>query len=154
MIINDDYMVYDSNLHRYHLTIKYCSDVLGLDIEERVKSQGAPNANSVIESRLKLVSSEIYAYLYGHNNARTIQWIIAESENAREIIKEALGAQLLYVFTNGDLGFVSDKKDNESVICPQAKAILNNTEVVETGCTLTYCGAYRFRPPSYEKGRF
>jgi hypothetical protein len=154
MIINDDYMVYNSDLHRYHLTIKYCSDVLGLDIEERVKSQGAPNANSVIESRLRLISSEIYAYLYAHNNARTIQWIIAESKNARDIIQEALGAQVLYVFTNGDLGFVADKKDNESVICPQAKAILDNTEVIETGCTLTYCGSYRFTAPSYEKGRF
>jgi hypothetical protein len=154
MIINDDYMVYNSNLHRYTLTIKYCSDVLGLDIENRVKSQGAPNATAVIESRLRLISSEIYGYLYAHNNARTIQWIIAQSKNARDIIQEALGAQVLYVFTNGDLGFVADKKDNESIICPQAKAILNNTEVVETGCTLTYCGAYRFIAPSYEKGGY
>ena len=154
MIINDDYMVYNSDLHRYTLTIKYCSDVLGLDIENRVKSQGAPNATAVIESRVRLISSEIYGYLYAHNNARTIQWIIAQSKNARDIIQEALGAQVLYVFTNGDLGFVADKKDNESIICPQAKAILNNTEVVETGCTLTYCGAYRFIAPSYEKGGY
>ena len=154
MIINNDYMVYDSNLHRYQLTIKYCSDVLGLDIEGRVKSQGAPNATAVIESRLRLISSEIYGYLYKHNNARAIQWIIAQSKNARDIIQEALGAQVLYVFTNGDLGFVADKKDNESVICPQAKAILDNTEVIETGCTLTYCGAYRFTAPSYEKGGY
>ena len=63
MIINDDYMVYNSDLHRYTLTIKYCSDVLGLDIENRVKSQGAPNATAVIESRLMLISSQIYCYL-------------------------------------------------------------------------------------------
>ena len=153
-IVENDYMRYDYVSHRYYLTIKYVTDVLGVDLENRVKSQGAPNATEVITSKLKGVSSEIYAYLYGHNSSRNIQWIIANSETARDVIQEAMGAQMLYILTNGDLAFVADKKDNESVICPQAKAILNGTDIPETGCVLTYCGAYRFYPPSYTKGGY
>lgn len=153
-IKQDDYMNYDKVLHRYELTSKYCLDVLAIDIEYRIKSAGAPNGVTLVNKLLKSASSEIYSYLYQFNNARDIQWIIANSDTARDLIMEAMGAQLTYILTNGDLAYIADKKDNESVICHAAKFLLNNTTIPETGSSLNYCGSYRFVSPSYVVGGY
>ena len=153
-IRNDKYMIYDNVFHRYVLTAEYCSDILGIDIENRIRSTGAPNSTAVINSLLRSASAEIYAYLYKFNNNRDIQWIIANSETARTLIMEAMGSQITYIFNNGDLSYVADKKDNESLICPQSKILLNTTTIPETDCVLTYCGAYLFTSPSYVVGGY
>ncbi len=151
---DDEFMTYNKIKHRYILTTKYLQDVLGVDIEARLSSHSTVNATVVTQSMLDNVSSEVYNYLYMHNNTKTIQWLVAKCESARNIIMEAMGKQALYTIYNGDLGFSSKKDEQDVALNKYARDILDNQEVIETGTTLTYIGAYPFTAPLYTEGDY
>lgn len=152
--LSDNYMIYDKVKHRYILTVKFLKGVLGVDLEAQLNSNGAVTSAIVLNSFLDNVSSEVYNYVYMHNDTKTLQYIIAKCSSAREIIKEAMSKQALYSIYNGDMGFSTKKEEVEMSLNKYAKEIIDNQEVSEIGCTLTYCGKYGFNPPSYEVGEY
>lgn len=151
---NDIYTIYDIKKHRYILTEKYLEIILGVDMQSIMSSNGGVNSTVLINSLLDNISSEVYSYIYKHNNTQTLQYIIAKSESAKDIVKEAMGKQALYVIYNGDLGFSLVKEENEMSLNKYAKEIIDNQVVEETGTTLTYTGSYRFSAPSYDLGEY
>ncbi len=151
---SDNEMTYDYAKHRYVLTIDYVRNVLGVDLTAEYNTNNSVTSPIVLKSFLDNASSEVYNYLYAHNNTKTIQYIIAKCESARAIIKEALSKQVLYTVFNGDLGFSSKKEEQEMSLSKYAKEILDNQEVSETGTTLTYVGPYSFNAPDYKKGEY
>ena len=150
----DNDLRYDNIKHRYILTMEYVQNVLGVNLESQIGTNSGIPATTIINSLLDNVSSEVYNYIYQHNNTQTIQYIIAKCPSAREIIKEAMGKQALYMFYNGDLGFSTNKDEKEVSLNKYAKEIVDNQEVLETGVTLTYTGTYRFNVPIYSVGEY
>jgi hypothetical protein len=150
MAFNDRYMTYSKTKHRYILTIDYIKEVLGIDLLSKLNNANAVVVNSLLDN----ISSEIHSYLYKHNQTKTIQYIISHCLSARDIVMEAMGKQALYIIYSGDLGFSTIKEESEMSLNKYAKEILDNQEVVETGCTLTYCGSYYFSAPDYILGDY
>ncbi len=151
---NDKYMTYDLKLHRYQLTQDYIVDILGIDIERRIASNKGVNATAVINQFLKSVSTIVYNYIYSHNTAKALQWIIAKCPSARDIIQNAMGEQAKYMLTVGDMSRSTDESKRRMALDIQAKMIIDNQEVEETGAVLSYIGSYSFVAPNYEQGEY
>lgn len=151
---SDNEMIYDLKKHRYILTVDYVRDVLGVDLNAEFNTNNTGNSVVVLTAFLDNASLEVYNYIYQHNDTRTLQYIIAKSESARAIVKEALSKQVIYTIFNGDLGFSSKKEEQDMSLNKYAKEILDSQEVDETDFTLTYCGSYGFVPPSYDEGEY
>ena len=149
---SDTNMKYDMRKHRYILTTDFVQNEMGIDISEMTPSTLL--ASNVIDSLLDSISLEVYTYLYQFNYPQKINWIIAKNYSAREIIKSAMETQLRYVLRVGDLGYSTDKNEQDMSICKYTKQILQSMVVEETGCILAYAGEYWFNVPSYEVGEY
>lgn len=152
--LKDEYMTYDYASHRYVLTAKYITDVVGINLEYRIASNRGINATAVINAALNSISRQVYGYIFKHNDSRVLTWLIAKSPSARDIIREAMGEQARYVFTVGDLTKVADRDKQELAVDVSARGILDNSELAETGTTLTYCGHYNICVPDYKSGGY
>ena len=152
--LNDNQMIYDFKKHRYLLTQQYIQTELGVNLEAQIGTNGGVPATVIINTLLDNISSEVYNYVYKHNNTQTLQYIIAKCPSARETIKEAMSKQALYVLYSGDLGFSTIKDERELALNRYAKEIIDNQEVAETGVTLTFTGRYRFNVPNYQEGNY
>lgn len=151
MPYNDKFMRYDYNAHRYILTADYLTE-LGIDVESRAGESVL--SQNVINNVLNRVSILIYSYLYRFNDMQTIQYIIACCPSARNIIKDIMGMQALYMFTIGDLT-MSDKNDvRDKWLDISAAALIDTAEIKETGKTLSNIGFYSFVPPNYNDGEY
>lgn len=151
---SDEYMRYDFKTHRYVLTLQYVTDVLGIDLEARVNSNGAVNGQAIIDRILNTASIHVYNYVFSHNiNKQSQQWIIAKCPSAREIIMQAMGDQLAYLLTVGDLTRSIKSEERENYMDIQAKSILDQ-DVREIGRPLTTAIPFTFCPPCYEQGGY
>lgn len=151
---SDEYMRYDYTTHRYVLTLKYVTDILGIDMQRRVNGGGAVGNQAVINNMLNTASLHVYNYVFNFNSDRQAQqWIMAKCPSAREIIKDAMAQQLAYLMSVGDLTRSPKEEDRIAYMDMQAKMTLDQT-VKETGVALTYCGAYRFCAPPYSEGEY
>lgn len=149
---DDLYMRYDKRTHRYVLTIKYLTDIAGIDIERRTQ-HNVQNQN-VVNAALDRISNLIYGYLSKHNDAQTLRYIIAKCPSARAIIMDAMGSQAAYVFSVGDLTLSPKPDERAAWLDMSAENTLNGVEVAETGRVLTNVASYPFCPPSYEQGEY
>lgn len=148
MPYDDDYMIYDFKAHRYILTELCVLNELGINLNVRLNLRKSVNAPAAIKQVLNQVSLQVYTYLFRHNDSKTIQWIAACCDSARDILKEAMKNQLLFYLSAGNLSRTSDKSKRDIFIDIAAEAILNST-VEETGVPLTYIGQYTISPPPY-----
>lgn len=148
----DNNMVYDYTRHRYILTTEYLQNVLNIDIS-RFKG-GTINAQGAITMLLNNISMQVYSYVYSHNSASVLRYIMAKFPSARDIIMEAMGQQALYVLTNGDMSRAVEESKRRAWLDYTAKCIIDQTELDETGRTLTYAGRYRILVPDYEEGGY
>ena len=149
---DDLYMRYDKRTHRYVLTIKYLTDIAGIDIERRTQ-HNVQNQN-VVNAALDRISNLIYGYLSKNNDAQTLRYIIAKCPSARAIIMDAMGSQAAYVFSVGDLTLSPKPDERAAWLDMSAENTLNGVEVAETGRVLTNVAPYPFCPPSYEQGEY
>lgn len=135
-MINDEYMVYDTKMHKYVLTLE----------------AGAllPNFNSAFpnedegEEILKEITENVYGWIYGRipfSNKNYIEYKLAVDDNFRGIIYDALMAQLKAHLRSGindlnkQLGvniengmIIEDSVLLERSICPETKRILENSD--------------------------
>ena len=152
MPFNDNYMRYDYTTHRYVLTVQYLTEVLGIDIEKRAGTSTL--AQNMLNNALNRVSTLIYNYIYQFNDSQTINYIIATCPSARNIIKDIMGSQVLYTLIVGDLTLSTKADEREAWLDITAKAMIDNTEVAETGRPLSSSLDYGFFAPSYADGSY
>ena len=151
---SDEHMRYDFKTHRYVLTLQYVTDVLGIDLEARVNSNGAVNGQAIIDRILNTASIHVYNYIFSHNiNKQSQQWIIAKCPSAREIVMQAMSEQLTYLLMVGDLTRSIKAEERENYMDIQAKSILDQ-DVREIGRPLTTAIPFTFCPPCYEQGGY
>ena len=101
---DDQYMVYNHNLHRYVLTENCVHDELGEKFD--LDTTGDTNPSTLPDRILKRISGTVYRYLYENVwNRDTLEYYLAKIPSLRETIKEMLTEQTLYVLRNG---FIED----------------------------------------------
>lgn len=106
--INDEYRRFDPVSRQYILTEKALMDY-GINIRPEVDD--ATYSETVINSYLKRISRKVYNYIHAHSIYNDRQdWLIAHVPRIGQIVYEALLAQALYFFTDGDLGLLTKKK--------------------------------------------
>lgn len=137
--INDDYRWYDPVSRQYILKEKALLDY-GINIRPEVDD--ATYSETVISSVLKRVSRKVYNYIHAHSIYNDRQdWLIAHVPRIGQIVYEALLAQALYFFTDGDLGLLTKKEDAErSNVCVDCQDILNTSLCELGGRSILYCG--------------
>ena len=148
------YLIYNRATHRFILTKEYVIEQLGIDLERRVGSNRGIDTSAIIKSVLNEISIMVYNYIFQFNDVKTLLWLVAKYESARDIIVDAMREQARYVFTVGDLTLSTDKAKRDMSFSVIAKSILDNQIVDETGVPLSYIGNYNFYPPSYAKGEY
>ena len=101
--LSDSEMIYDYTKHRYILTNDYVLNVLGIDLQAKMGGARAINAASAINVLLDVrVSMRIYSLIYSHNDKQLVEYVLAKSPSAREMLKNAMGTQLLHLVTYGE----------------------------------------------------
>jgi len=91
---NDETMYYDIKTHRYVLCLSYAKSLVG----------NAYNDDGVMDKRLKEISLNVYNFIYsqGHtSNKKYTKLFLNATENGRNLLIEALGAQLSADAENG-----------------------------------------------------
>lgn len=137
---SDDYMTYNEITGRYILTEQDLVENLGLDIRARLAADSTVNATVVINTVCKRASDLIYGYIYDHSadNCRQ-QQIIACVPRVRELIRQALEHQVIYMCNQGDLSLSVKPEERKVAIDIGAISILNIT-IPEIGCSILYAG--------------
>lgn len=104
MPISDDYLVYDKQMHKYVLTTVCATVELGLNLNQIFNDENDANKSTLANRALKEISNKLYNYIYSFNPRYKLytEYVLANNEDAREIIKECLKNELLYNIKNGD----------------------------------------------------
>ena len=138
--LSDEYMIYNEQLRRYILTEKDVLENLGIDLPARLRCKnGSSNANS-INALLNLASVHVYRFIHEHNvNNDWQDCVIANTQKGRQIIKEAMEQQLIYLLTIGDLSRSTDSTKRAFWFDDTARDILYQT-IPEIGTTILYTG--------------
>lgn len=139
---SDEYMIFDDKKHRYILTAKCILDSTGIDLLTRLNVRSSANPQAAINGFLDRVSALTYRYLYQFNDNNIIDRIIGSYQSARDIIREAMESQTLYMLINGDLSMSQEADKRLMWFDETAKTVLSRT-IPETGVSLTYQGSYR-----------
>lgn len=163
MVYNNDYpisaddMVYNADKHMYILKADYVKQNTGIDLSLMVNSPYVVDKTTAVNNLLADISMQVYLFVYSHNMRYKdyIEYLMAKSPRAREIIREALMKQLSYIVRNGKINeFVGinvsynsknaftpiEELRGDRSIHPEAIAILS--EPIEDGEKLLYSGNY------------
>lgn len=171
MAYADYYMRYDYDAHRYVLTSNYVSEKLNIDLSRRLNSAGAIDRAQAVNLLLDRASQNVYSYIYENSGDNTVQeWILGTDEQARRMIMEAMGEQVLYILANGDLGLASGVDGAtmsgtgqslfaEARVAPNAKALLVRN-LNAYGCPIVFLGRFplsqskRIQLPAYAEDKY
>ena len=131
---SDLFMKYDYKTHRYILTDKDVTDNLCIDIHNRLKNK------NLVDSLLNQISIQVYSYIHKFNkNNKAQDYVIASTEDGRQIIKEAMEQQLIYFLAVGDLSRTPDENKRKFWFDEMAKQVLLR-DIKEIGTTICYTG--------------
>lgn len=149
---DDEIMKYDYNAHRYVLTEKGVLSELGENLEVILNASGDANPSTLPQRLLKRVSMNVYTWLYKDTmNEAWIEYHLAKYPPLRDVVKEMLQAQLMYMLTNGDIGLYSGVNVAKAQIM-DINALRNRTRIAPEvedlgyqiipglGCCLKYAG--------------
>lgn len=101
---NDYAMTYDKSRHRYILTTEDVLVNLNINLHAELRTNGlaADEANEA-DKLLDRVSRIVYQHIYSHaSRPRKMERRLALDPGLRDIIREAMEEQLLYILANGD----------------------------------------------------
>lgn len=101
---NDYAMNYDKRHHRYILTTEDVLVNLNINLPAELRTNGlaADEANEA-DKLLDRVSRIVYQHIYSHaSRPRKMERRLALDPGLRDIIREAMEEQLLYILANGD----------------------------------------------------
>lgn len=139
--LSDKYVRYDYDTHRYVLTEADLFDNFNENLSEKFKD------NKDIDPFLENISREIYNYIHKYSTEENLQdFIIAQTESGRKIIRQAMESQAIYEIRNGNLLYSANKDERELAFCPEIQDLLTKT-LPEIGTPIVYCGRLRLPIP-------
>jgi len=90
MYINDEYMIYDLNKHRYILTPEALEKDYSINLAQTLDTDDSSDPERVPELFLDRCSKIIYTYIYSWASERDKTEYIIANEKYRETIKDAM----------------------------------------------------------------
>lgn len=137
---SDEYMTFDENMNRYVLTEKYALEQLGLNLSEAVNERNSNNQQIAVRAILNRISTQVYNYIHEHCISDCLRDCVAHKiPSARKILMQAMGEQLFYVASKGDLSMSTDLQKRVYSMDENAKSTLLRT-LPEVGYSLLYTG--------------
>lgn len=134
----DEFMTYDLKTHRYILTKEDLYMNYNENLDKKFKDE------KDIQPFLRNISNEIYNYIHSFNiNPIRQDFIIAQTESGRQIIKEAMESQAIYELRVGNYRYSGDPEKQKNWLAPDAKDILDR-ELPEIGVPVTYAGRFPY----------
>jgi hypothetical protein len=155
--ISAEDMVYNKDKHMYILNADYIKQNTGIDLTLMVNSPYVVDKATAVNNLLADISMQLYLFIYNHNMRYKdyIEYLLAKSPKARDMIREALMKQVSYIVRNGKINEsvvinVSYNQNNayapieelrgDRAIHPEAIMILS--EPIENGLKILYSGNY------------
>lgn len=136
---SDEYMTYNFTTHRYVLTKKDLLDNFNENLQVKFKDE------KDITPFLENISHEVYNYIHKYNVCDELQdFIIAQTESGRKIIRQAMESQAIYEIRNGNLLYSANKNERELAYTPELEDILLKL-IPEIGAPIIHTG--NLRPP-------
>lgn len=142
---NDYAMTYDKSRHRYILTTEDVLVNLNINLHAELRTNGlaADEANEA-DKLLDRVSRIVYQHIYIHaSSPRKMERRLALDPGLRDIIREAMEEQLLYILANGDYttlsgintetGAAHTESIRAATVSPLAGEILMNAGLLFVG---------------------
>lgn len=142
---NDYAMTYDKSRHRYILTTEDVLVNLNINLHAELRTNGlaADEANEA-DKLLDRVSRIVYQHIYSHaSRPRKMERRLALDPGLRDIIREAMEEQLLYILANGDYtnlsgintetGAAHTESIRAATVSPLAGEILMNAGLLFVG---------------------
>ena len=165
--LTDNQMKYDKVRHKYVLTRYGVELTTGINLEKQVNT-AIGQASNMADFYLRMISDKIYNFIYSKSdNKELLEYVMAKSQTARQMLFDAMIAQTLFFITNGDIsqfsgvniknGTVIDRRViKENMISPDAEMLLLNTDIPELGGnTVLYQSYLHHLPiPSYDEGGY
>ncbi len=142
--LSDDFMIYDYTTHHYVLTEEDVMTNLGINLAARMNNENAVSA--LLRQISRQVYSHIHAYTYQGCGAIK-EYIIATTEKGRQVIKEAMEQQLIYVLAVGDLSRSTDPNKRVLSFDRTAELVLLET-IPELGTSILYTGYLGHKIPN------
>lgn len=140
---SDEYMIYDERRRRYVLTEQALTELCAVDLRSRISETSTVNPETVINRLLVTVSDMVYQFIHEHNANNAAQdRLIATVPELRDIIREAMVYQAVYVMNVGNLYLSTDPTERAAAIDVLAQSILGN-EVKGLGISVLYAGCLR-----------
>lgn len=137
---SDEYMVFDNVTNHYILTEKYVTEILAIDLDERITDRTTINPQAMKNRLLRMASNHVYNFIHEHNiNAEMQDYWISVTPSLRPIIQQAMGEQLTYILQVGDLTRSADLSKRSVWFDKSAQDILAQT-VPELGTSILYTG--------------
>ena len=131
---DDEYMVFDQMTGHYVLTSKYVLDTYGIDLYDGVNDRNSANAQIAVSALLKRVSNMVYNFVHDYSIYNERQdFFIAHNDHLRAVFQQAMGEQLVYLQTVGDLSRSTDREKRALAIDENAKQILINSGICYSG---------------------
>lgn len=128
---DDTNMAYNSTIHGYVLTVEGVRELLGVDLGTYLDSTGDFNPSTMGARVLKMISTHLYAWIYGripNANKDFIEFLLAKYPPCRELIQECLANEVYYALKNGDFWNYADNSLPESKsISETTRFMLENT---------------------------
>lgn len=135
---DDDYFKYDYDTHRYVLTSNAILDDLNMNMSSLNPTESATKDN-MSNVYLKRISDIIYRVIYrATTQPQYVEYLLAKCPSARNILKNAMEEQFLYMRARGDLSLYGNGAE---AISPNVKDILEQP-LTETGLSAVYRGQY------------
>lgn len=171
MAYNDTYMRYDYDAHRYVLTTEYVAQKLNIDLVARINPSGSIDRAQAAVLLLERASQNVYSWIYENGGDNTVQeWILGTDKQARRMLMDAMGEQVLYLLANGDLGLTAGVDGAtmsgagqslfaEARVAPNVKALLQRN-LNAYGCPIIFLGRFpltksqRDRLPAYTEDNY
>ena len=131
---SDDYMTFNEISGHYVLTEKAITDKCGTDIRTRLSDNLTVNPDTVINMLLSTVSDTVYAYIHASSAyPKQKDWLIAHSQELREVVQKAMEYQAVYFQMNGDLFMSTASSDDGKELSKLSKSILLNSGLLYSG---------------------
>ena len=97
---NDEYMEYDYRSHRYILTSKAVSDILGENLDTIMANNDPITRNAF----LRETSDSVYEYILSASQSPDyIEYILAKDGSMRQTVQEMLVSQVKYSLINSSI---------------------------------------------------
>lgn len=139
---SDSLMTFDEVTGRYYLTEQALTDA-GIMLRSNLSVADTSDSETLVRFAIRRTTTTVYGFIHRYNADTAYQdYLITHVPSMRAFLYDALIAQAMYTYLNGDMGFSADKQEQEARYQPELEEILGQN-MPELGRSILYMGTWR-----------